>query len=145
MRHLSMPLLLIALMCVPLAVCAQVYKWKDAHGTVHFSDTPPPHGIEYTRVKTVAAANHATPRESNPPAQEPADSTNDATDSRGRMADTPENRKKLCTDLTANIKLLKSDSPIVTRDSDGKSQVMDKDRRAGELAREQKQYQQFCQ
>lgn len=140
-----MPLLLIALMCVPLAVCAQVYKWKDAHGTVHFSDTPPPHGIKYTRVKTVAATHPATPREVAPPEQEPADTANEASDSRGRMADTPENRKKLCANLTANMKLLNSDSPIVTRDSDGKSQVMDKDRRADELAREQKQYQQFCQ
>ena len=143
MRRLSMPLLLIVLLSLPLVVCAQVYKWKDAHGTVHYSDTPPPHGVHYTSVKTttgMAATADASSR----------NNTDDASDDtaapapRAPMANTPENRKKLCSHLQANIKLLKQDNPVITTDAEGKQHIMSKEHRSSELDKEQKQYQQFC-
>jgi glutaredoxin len=33
---------------------AQVYKWKDAQGVTHFSDTPPPPSVAKVEVKTYA-------------------------------------------------------------------------------------------
>jgi hypothetical protein len=135
------------LLCLPLAVSAQVYKWTDAHGTVHFSDTAPPHGVKYTRVKT------ATRRTTTPAAASAKDNTADAngsghkaadTDEPARTADNPANRKKLCHNLDANIKLLQGDRPVITQDDDGKPQVMSPSSRSQELTREQQQYQQFC-
>lgn len=147
MRRLSMPLLLIVLLSVPLVVCAQVYKWKDAHGTVHFSDTPPPHGVTYTIVKTSASMHIESGASANSSkmnaAEENADDSAQAV--KQRMADTPANRKSVCDNLQANIKLLNGDSPLITKDAKGKSLVMSKESRGKELAKEQKQYQQFCQ
>lgn len=142
MRRLSMPLLLILLLSVPLAVCAQVYKWKDAHGTVHYSDTPPPHGVNYNSVKIpsrmIATANAAAHTD-------PSDGATAAANApQQRMANTPDNRKKLCTNLQANIKLLKQDRPVITRNASGKPQIMSRQRRGSELDKEQKQYRQFC-
>jgi glutaredoxin len=35
-------LLLASCLAAPLSASAQVYKWTDAQGTVHYTDTPPP-------------------------------------------------------------------------------------------------------
>jgi glutaredoxin len=36
------PVLLLALLALPLAVSADIYRWTDAQGKVHYSDSPPP-------------------------------------------------------------------------------------------------------
>ncbi len=38
--------------------CATNYKWTDAQGNVHYTDTPPPKGVES---KTIAAAPSGQP------------------------------------------------------------------------------------
>lgn len=145
MRRLSMPLLLIVLLSVPLVVCAQVYKWKDARGTVHFSDTAPPHGVTYTIVKTTASMHVEPGVSSSVNAMDEGNADDSAQASKQRMADTPANRKTMCDNLQANIKLLTGDNPVITKDTKGASLVMSKESRSKELAKEQKQYQQFCQ
>jgi hypothetical protein len=45
MRHLTILLLLYA-----VTVDAQVYRWVDAKGTVHYSDSPPPAGVSATKL-----------------------------------------------------------------------------------------------
>jgi glutaredoxin len=37
-----LPGLLLACVCAHLPAAAQMYKWTDAQGTVHYTDTPPP-------------------------------------------------------------------------------------------------------
>jgi len=141
-----MSLLLIALLGVPLVVCAQVYKWKDAHGTVHFADTPPPHGVAYTIVKTHLSAGNGSDVPTFSPKSENAENAGD-TDSASQkpLPNTPANRKQVCAKLEANIKLLNGVSPVITKDASGKSHVMSMEDRSKELATEQKQHQQFCQ
>ena len=34
--------LLFALLIVPLLATSEVYKWTDAQGRIHYSDSPPP-------------------------------------------------------------------------------------------------------
>jgi hypothetical protein len=48
--------LLMALVCLAAAgnASAQVYKWKDAKGVTHFSDTPPPPSAAQVEVKSYA-------------------------------------------------------------------------------------------
>jgi glutaredoxin len=41
-RRMLPGLMLLACACPPLAAVAQMYKWTDAQGTVHYTDTPPP-------------------------------------------------------------------------------------------------------
>lgn len=146
MRRLLMPLLLIALLGVPLAVCAQVYKWKDAHGTVHFADTPPPHGVTYTIVKTrFSTSNGVDGASLRPTSESAADSDDSSSNSQNPLPNTPINRKQVCDKLEANIKLLNGSSPVITKDASGKSHVMSAEDRSKELAVEQTQHQQYCQ
>ena len=35
---------LMAFLCLPAAANADVYRWKDANGVMHFSNQPPPAG-----------------------------------------------------------------------------------------------------
>ena len=37
---------------------AQIYKWTDAAGTVHFSDTPPPRTAGKTKVEVLPKTEH---------------------------------------------------------------------------------------
>jgi len=48
------------LVIADVAAAAQMYKWKDEHGTVHYSDTPPPRGPAQ-RMQTDAQAPAGAP------------------------------------------------------------------------------------
>jgi glutaredoxin len=50
-------LVLAALLCAASASAQQVYKWTDAKGVTHFSDTPPPAAAEKAVVKDYAATS----------------------------------------------------------------------------------------
>ena len=80
------------LLLAPLAT-AQVYKWTDASGTVHYSEAPPTQGTKFSKVTTTgtvqplaAPAATAGSGGSSEPTAAPAQP----------VADTPENRSKLC-------------------------------------------------
>jgi hypothetical protein len=143
MRRISPPLLLILLLVLPLAVAAQVYKWTDASGTVHFSDSPPPQGTKYTNVKTsLSAAAAATPVASTPAPSTQADKP---AEKPKRIENTPENRSKLCTELKTNIALLQGDQPLTVDDDKGQRTAMPDERRRQELATAEGQAKQYCQ
>lgn len=36
------PVLLLLCLCIPLAAAAEIYKWTDGSGQIHYSDQPPP-------------------------------------------------------------------------------------------------------
>ena len=36
---------LVALLSIPAATSADIYRWKDANGVMHFSNQPPPEGV----------------------------------------------------------------------------------------------------
>lgn len=145
MRHLSIPLLLVLLLGVPLLAQAQVYQWKDASGTVHYSDAPPAHGVTYKSVKVDSNATHATDG-ARANASVDDQGTNPSADqsSSDEHADTPLNRQKLCTNLSSNIKTLKNPRPVIITGKDNKPRVMSSKHRSQELTEEQAQYKQFC-
>jgi len=135
-------LLLVAvlLLLTPLAF-AQVYKWTDTSGTVHYSETPPPSGTNYKQIKTNGSVD---------PIATPAPATNDkpdepaATAAAEPMADTPENRSKLCTSLKANLAALQGSAPVVMQ-QEGKDVALDDSQRKVHTATAQAQYEQYCQ
>ena len=134
-------LLPIVLMLALPAFAGQVYKWTDAKGTVHYSDSPPPQGAHFSRVR-VAGAGAETPEQ--PAAGQTQPGTAPAAASSARVADTPDNRAKLCADLRKNIALLESDQPLAVDASGNKQQNLDAARRSQELATERDQYQRYC-
>jgi hypothetical protein len=135
MRRL--PFALVLLLLAP-AVAAQVYKWVDSHGTVHYSETPPPQGTRYKRIDTNGMERPAAPPAATAPSTDKA-----ASAPAGEMSDTPENRAKLCTSLKANLDLLEGKESVVL-EKDGKSVPLDDAQRSEQRDLAQKQYRQFC-
>lgn len=136
MRRL--PLALVLLLLAP-TVAAQVYKWTDAQGTVHYSETPPPKGTTYKSVTPTGSAQPVAPATEQgseaPPQADEADTA--------PVADTPENRAKLCSSLKANLDLLKGHSPVVM-EQNGKTVALDDSQRGKQISQAEQQYQQFC-
>lgn len=55
--------LLAAILALPMAANAQIYKWKDKDGSVRYSDTPPPGNIQYQSLGGKKAPTTDTPSE----------------------------------------------------------------------------------
>jgi len=142
MRRLSIALAL--LLVAPLA-CAQVYKWTDAHGTIHYSESPPPTGTKYSQV-SVNTGTSAPAGSENTPAAAPnsnASSPNTNAAPQAPVEDTPENRAKLCSSLKANIGTLQGSGPVVMNNG-GQQQLLNADQRKQQLDASQSQYSQYC-
>jgi hypothetical protein len=133
-------LIAIALLLVAPLAAAQAYKWKDANGTVHYSDAPPPEGTKFSKVTTSGTVE--------PLATTPVPNTETGSDAPKKptaqpVADTPENRAKLCANLKTNMETLKSSGPVVMEDG-GQQKVMSADQRKQQQTTAQAQYQQYC-
>ena len=57
----SRALLLLSLLAVASTASAQVYRWVDEKGTVHYSNTTPPKGAKATVIDSDAKAGPASP------------------------------------------------------------------------------------
>ena len=137
-------LLAMALLLAPLA-SAQVYRWVDGNGTVHFSQTPPPAGVKYqimhlsSDTGTVAGVAPAPAGGVAPggngagaPAQPPP------------MANTPANRTELCKQLQQNLTLLNSSEALNVAGPDGKPKALEGKAREVQKATTQAQIKQYC-
>jgi hypothetical protein len=133
-------LLPLALLLFAVSAHAQVYKWKDASGTVHYADAPPPAGAEYKSVKTTGTAAPLAPM----PAPAPAASSAGAAGAPQPIKDTPENRARVCAQLKGNMDLLSGIGPLSVSDAKGASVPLDAQRRKQELATASEQYKQTC-
>jgi hypothetical protein len=54
-------ILLIGLLSVSLPAIAQVYRWVDEKGTVHYSNSTPPAGAKFTIIDRDAKAGPPSP------------------------------------------------------------------------------------
>lgn len=131
-------IVLALLLLAPLAT-AQVFKWTDAGGTVHYSETPPAQGTKFTRVTTTGTVEPPAP----PASSQPADHQETQAGPAKPVADTPENRGKLCASLKTNLAALQGGGPVVMQ-QDGKSVALDADQRKQQTASTQAQYDQYC-
>jgi hypothetical protein len=133
-------LIAVALLLLAQIATAQVYKWTDAHGTIHYSETPPPaaQGANYKKVKangSVEPLVAPAPAASSPVAAAPPAPP---------VADTPENRNKMCDSLRANLSALQGNGPVVMQEG-GKAVALDGTQRRQQTDAAQSQYQQYCQ
>ena len=144
MRRPSIALVL--LLVAPLAT-AQVYKWIDAQGTVHYSETPPPVGTKYSQV-TVSGSDQppaaASDSSSSSAGSSGSASNGNSPSSQQLMPDTPANRTKLCATLKNSIGTLQGAAPVVMQDAQGQSQLLNPDQRKQQLDATQSQFQQYC-
>ncbi|MBB6184104.1 DUF4124 domain-containing protein [Oleiagrimonas soli] len=140
MRGTLPTLLTTLLLALPMLASAQVYKWTDANGTAHFSDSPPPQGVKYENIKTRADADQpridreATASDSG--SETKADSAKDS----GRSVQL----RRFCAQLQSNIALLKSSQSVQRLDSEGKTTPVDEKARAQQLQQQQQRYNAYC-
>ncbi|HEX5961891.1 MAG TPA: DUF4124 domain-containing protein [Rhodanobacteraceae bacterium] len=128
-----------------LANAQQVYKWKDANGVVHFSQTPPATGTHYSKMRLSSGPGVSS---SPPPAatQEADGEGDDAprqTLASGSQPEKPSSRAQLCRQLSSNIGVLQGQQPVVAS-SNGKQVVMSDSAREQQLANARAQQAQFC-
>lgn len=136
-----LPILVALLLVTPLASSQDIYKWKDAQGTMHYSQAAPPQGTKYQKVQLTGvveapseSTQHTAPADTSP-------ATPHAT--AAQMADTPANRATLCTTLKSNLATLQGKGPVVMQ-KDGKPSVLDDIQRKQQIANAQAQYKQYC-
>ncbi|SFS06724.1 protein of unknown function [Dyella sp. OK004] len=132
------PLTAVALLLLAPLAMAQAYKWTDASGTVHYADSPPPKGTQFKRVTTTGTVESPVT-----PSEKPASEHASLEPPPKPVADTPENRTKLCTTLRSNLDLLRSKQPVVTQDG-GQQKLLDDTQRKQQQATAEGQYKQFC-
>jgi hypothetical protein len=53
--------LLLAFLLWATSACAQIYRWVDEKGTVHYSNSPPPNGVKVTVFDREAKAGPPSP------------------------------------------------------------------------------------
>ena len=137
-------LIAVALLLLAPLAAAQVYKWTDASGTVHYSQAPPAQGTAFKEVKTTGTVAPRVP----PPPKADSEGSLEASappeQSSKPVADTPENRAKLCASLKANLATLQGGGPVVMQ-QDGKPTALDSAQRKQQISTAQAQYQQYCQ
>jgi len=134
----------IVTLAVLLAACplafAQAYKWKDAQGVTHYSDSPPPTGTKYDKVKTTGTVE-APAGNTPPPPEKPEPAKPGAA---AATSDTPENRQKLCTTLRSNMEILSKQQQVSVDDGKGGQVALDDAGRKRQIETTQAQMTLYC-
>jgi hypothetical protein len=132
-------ILLLAAVC-PLAL-AQAYKWKDAQGVTHYSDSPPPASsgkVEKIQMKggvnAPAAASSAPAKPATAPSTAPG----------SPVADNQANRAKLCDQLHKNMEVLQKEAVVSMDDGKGGTQQLDAAGRQRQVETTQAQMTLYC-
>lgn len=132
-------LVLLALSCFMVGAYAadqQVYKWTDAAGVVHFSDSPPPKDAKDVQLMRISGGDRPHSVNS-PPNGEPGDAlTADANSSAGNAAppDAKDANAKACATARNNLDLLQSKMPVSVTGPDGKPIPLNDKARAAQIA-----------
>lgn len=138
----------LSLACIAgLASAQPVYKWKDAGGVTHFSQTPPPTGTHYSKVRLSSGpevSSNPAPAATTGASEPDTGAAFAPPASAGTQADNPANRAKLCNQLTANIAALEGKQPVVAAGADGKQTVLSDTARQQQLATAREQHTQYC-
>ncbi|MEO8810824.1 MAG: DUF4124 domain-containing protein [Rhodanobacter sp.] len=137
-------LLAVALLLLAPLATAQVYKWTDASGTVHYSEAPPAQGTKYSKVNATGAVEPLSKPAAKVSAEDGSSVGSAPTAAPKPLADTPENRKSLCDSLKANLATLQGSAPVVMQ-KDGKPSALDAAQRKQQVDTAQAQYNQYCQ
>ncbi|MDC8011136.1 DUF4124 domain-containing protein [Tahibacter soli] len=131
--------LLVAAAGVADAADNKVYKWKDANGIMHFSDSPPPKGQQFDNIRIVG---QAAPITSTATEQKPADPAA-AAPAAGEPQTEEQRRAQRCTEAKQREGLLAGQQQLVTT-RDGKEVPLAGADRDAELAVARTIVQQYC-
>ena len=108
---------------------------------MHYSEAPPAQGTKFSKVTTTGTVQPLSPPAS---AASAAGSSEASAAPAQPVADTPENRTKLCGSLKANITALQGSGPVVMQQN-GKTVALDAGQRKQQATAAQSQYDLYCQ
>jgi uncharacterized protein DUF4124 len=147
MKRKLLLLVLVSTVATAYATPGQVYKWTDAGGVVHYSDSPPPKDATSAQTVRVTGGDrpHAIPTENVDPAAKPADPNADKPPGPNvAMDDTPDNRVKACDSARSNLTLLQGKGAVAVNGADGKPQTLDDKGRQAQIADANAQIALYC-
>lgn len=125
--------LALVVMTWPLSSAAaqQIYRWKDANGTVNFTHMPPPNGQSAQKTLTLPSAPDAS---SAPAAPSGADYV-DGMSSSAQQPSQPRANANECLEARRQLKLMASGAEVAHLGSDGKPAPLEGAARAQEMQR----------
>lgn len=133
--------LVLLLAACPLAF-AQAYKWKDAQGVTHYSDSPPPgQGAKVEKIQMKGGVSTPSPAANTGPAKS---STAGNPPPGTPVADNPANRKELCTQLHKNLDVLQKEAVVSMDDGKGGMKQLDAAGRQRQVETTQAQMTLYC-
>ncbi len=139
-----MTVFLLAALLAGGAVAAQVYKWKDADGKMHYSDTPPPAGAKVTPL-SMRAGDQPVSSVASPKAPPIVGKNASGAEASAPAAQAQsEKDPKLCQQAQARKTFLQSGQLTKSVNEKGEVEFMNDQKRAEALADAQKAIERFC-
>ena len=121
MRHLLFIVLLI-----PSLASAEIYRWTDAQGRVHFGEKPGAAGAETVEVKPQVVERDEATRQREQRTEEYFDARRDEkAASDARVAQVRAERSKECSELRRNLSQIERDGRYFTTDANGERTYID--------------------
>ncbi len=136
-----MPYVMGGLILFPLAAVADIYKWEDENGVVHYTELPP-EGRQSTKIKT----NHKAPSTPYIPTSK-ADGKATAVASQDTQQKTAEEKakdKEYCKIATDNLATLNKHPRIRKQDDEGNYYYLSEEQKQAELNSAQKGIEDYC-
>lgn len=124
-----------ALLWTASAGAQEAYKWKDANGTVHYSQQPPPQGVANAHMKLSQSGAASAPTD---PAQPRADAGSELQDANVRQ------RKHMCEVAKGNLKMLDGGGMITSGEDIASAKQLDPDQRQQAVATAQADIDRYC-
>lgn len=142
-------LLFFCALTVTAQVQADLYKWKDAQGKVHYTDQPPTVKAQIIKNSAPGQADTTSQSMQSLDAKEQADQksrkeTEDARAKAEKEAEQARIQRENCAKARSNLSALQNSSGVYTTDAAGQRTYMDDATRARELASSQKAVSDFC-
>lgn len=137
----------VALAVLATQAFSQIYKWKDAAGVMHYSDTPPPSGsaqvvkTKDTPVSAVPSGGNKSVTASAAKASTPPSAASKAASSAQAQ---PEKNPKACQDARRRKSLLESGGRIQVVNEKGEVEFISQEQRTSEINQADKAIQQNC-
>lgn len=125
---------------------AELYKWTDAQGKVHYTDQPPTVSAQTIKNSATGQAGTTTQATQSLNAQEQAyqKRRKEAEDARAKEAEQSRIARENCDKARKNLDALNKSSRVYTTNAAGQRTYMDDAARAGALANSQKAVSEFC-
>ncbi len=128
----------------------EIYRWVDAEGQVHYSQSPPPIGTQTEKVRG-AYKPAVTPETAQKALQEQVEKvdtqkqqTTEAKDLEGKVRAELERRKKNCETARTNLQTLENLGNRRIQDSEGKVIRLSEEDRQKRLSESQQQIKEWC-